>query len=225
MADIRLNFNSQWPSIQVAKVIPYNSGEWEANPLANGGMRAPHGLGYPPLSIWMSSGAMNPLTVDEEYVYRGGEGDAVVYSLDISKPITYPKYPEMTGDIPEGYGNDDVDLRKFLLHSRATSPMVYSVVTKEFTMQDTELTYSHDLGYPIFNFGYLRMNMRLGPWDEGLWVGLALRSQGWPSMPTDGITSTVDTATSSGSVIANIGSIITLRNPYIATGNTVEVTV
>lgn len=252
MADIKLNFSSQWPTVQVARVfdIATDTSEPTDYPYSH---KFRHGLGFPPLAIRFGANAgvgsylpMAGADVDEEFVYVDDEGEGwpapetvVVYAIDISQPIEYPVYDEMNGDVLTDNDAYDLDLRKFLLHSRAVGPMVLSVNVKDFTLEDMSQSYTHPLDYPIFQFGYQRFAEDTDiPWFiTGIWKSVPLAGQAWPVLATDGFTASQGTIPldgeydeefmyipGTGHVATDKGSIITLRNPAIVTNNTVEVT-
>jgi len=236
MADITLNFSSQWPSIQVNKVIAYPSlaGEVADYPYIS---KIPHNLGYPPLAIGFGITSATPynvmhgLDVDSNYIYIKDEPSnpdlecAVIYALDISAPFTYTNYDSEIGDVLEDETGGVLDLRNFLLHSRAVSPMVLSVVTKDYTVADLTLLYTTPLNYPIFNFGYVRGTSVLGASRTGIWLYAPLAAQAWPALFTDGFASTLSSVVAGASLVADKGSIITLRNPSIITSNSVSVSI
>lgn len=235
MADIKLNFSSQWPSLQVVKVLPTSSSEWGVDPSDSSVKRAKHGLDFPPLCISYLNGLMDNVEVglemDKEYVYYIDDefmtrADCIiVYNIDISKEFIYPNSDSFIGEIPKDSSTDDTDMRDFLLHSRTVAPMLYSIVTKEFSLGDLTMTYTHDLGYPIFNFGFLYMDVVGGMFHKDRWMSVPLAGQAWPVMPTDGITSSITSFATSGTPDATKGSIVTLRNPYIISNNTTSVTI
>ena len=239
MADIKLNFSSQWPTIQVAKVVanPHNAGEADTYPYIR---KIPHGLGYPPLAIGLgpSNGAasyniMDGLDVDENYVYiRDYAGImqpnlecAVIYALDISKAYDYAEYTSQIGEVIQDE-NTAVDLRKFLLHSRAVGPMVLNISTKDYenTVEGMVLRYQSPLNYPTFQFGYIRCAITVGVLRTGVWKNAPLASQAWPWLSSNGFLSRLTSTTIDGQLAGDKGSIITLRNPAIITENTTTVT-
>lgn len=219
MSDIKLNFSSQWPSLQVVKVFDHTS-------------TAPfnHGLPFPPLAIAYSpTGDMGAATVDDTEVYSSGipsGGCIAVFNLDISSSIEYPVYDEMEGEVLAGTG-PDIDLRKFLLHSRAVSPMVLSVYVDSFVSASQEIEYTHSLPYPTFMFGYIRATdageASMPGWKSGQWIALGLAQQSWPGMSYDGYSATIATAPPSEPFFADKASIVSLRNPAIVTRNEVSV--
>lgn len=239
MADIKLNFSSQWPTIQVAKVVasPHNAGEADTYPYIR---KIPHGLGYPPLAIGLgpSNGAasynvMEGLDVDENYIYIIDYADivrpnlecAVIYALDISKSYDYAEYTSQIGEVLQDE-NTAVDLRKFLLHSRAVGPMVLNISTKNYenTTEGIVLRYQSPLNYPTFQFGYIRCVITGGDLRTGIWKNAPLASQTWPWLNSDGFLSQLRSTTTGGQLTGDKGSIITLRNPAIITENTTTVT-
>lgn len=252
MPNIKLNFSSQWPSIQVAKVIasPHTAGEADTNPYLR---KIPHGLGFPPLAIGLgpdngtaSYNPMEGLDVDDTYVYirdYAGIGwpnleCAVVYALDISQPFNYADYTSQTGTVLQDQ-SPTVDLRKFLLHSRAVSPMVLNVSTKTWTVSEqSNLVYTSPLNYATFQFGYVHAAQTSGGFRAGVWKNAPLAGQAYPVLFSDGFTSSLSTSIingqydsnfiyipGTGQVLTDIGSIITLRNPAILTENTTTVTI
>lgn len=239
MPNITLNFSSQWPTIQVAKVIssPHTAGEADTNPYLR---KIPHGLGYPPLAIGLgpsngdaSYNVMEGLDVDENYVYIedfAGKGwpnleCAVIYALDISKAYDYAEYTSQVGDVLQDE-NTAIDLRKFLLHSRAVGPMVLNVSTKTYenTTEGIVLRYQSPLNYPTFQFGYVRCAITNGTLRTGVWLNAPLASQAWPWLNSNGFLSQLGSTTIDGQLAGDKGSIITLRNPAIITENTTTVT-
>lgn len=242
MADIKLNFSSQWPSVQVAKVIasPQTVG---GEAISYGGYvrRHKHNLGYPPLAVAMgpangaaSYNAMEAVDVDDTYIYVDTQTFGwpaitciVVYALDITNAYDYKNYESAIGDVVEDTSGGTIDLRKFLLHSRAVSPMVLSVRTKDYTLSDLTFTYTSPLNYPTFQFGYIRnaYDGGAGSRPVGVWIGAPLAAQAWPVLQSDGFTSSLGSTTISGQLGGDKGSIITLRNPAIITNNSVSVSI
>jgi len=237
MPNITVNFSSQWTSIQVAKVIasPTTAGEPASYPYSR---KIPHGLGYPPLAIGMappngkaSYNIMEGVDVDATYVYieddSGSGGVAfdcvVVYALDISKDFDFSQYTSEVDDVQQDtHGN--LDLRKFLLHSRAVSPMLLAVDVKDYTLSDMGHTYTSPLNYPTFQFGYVRW-VDPGSGRVGIWQSAPLASQAYPWLRSDGYTSVLGGTTIAGVLATDKGSIITLRNPAIISENKVVVTI
>ena len=240
MADVKLNFSSQWPSVQVAKVFK--------DPLTSGGEAAArpydkkfkHGLGFPPLAIAMGypagTGSYNPMTgvdVDDTYIYVTDKTTSgwpaidcvVVYALDITLAYDYKNYDSAVGDVLEDKSGGSLDMRKFLLHSRAVSPMLLSVRTKDYTLSDMTLNYTSPLNYPTFQFGYVRHSDPSYTEMYGKWQYAPLAGQAWPVMFSDGYTSNLGSTTIGGVLAADKGTIITLRNPAIVTTNSVSVNV
>lgn len=239
MADIKLNFSSQWPTVQVAKVFndPQNVGG-EVSEIPQYSRKFKHGLGYPPFAMGLSKNAgvnshdlMVGLDVDDTYVYiphiyplRGELDCAVVYAVDITKEYNYDNYESQIGDVVEDNYSKGIDLRDFLLHSRAVGPMVLTQVTKDFTISDTRLSYTSPLNYPTFSFGWVR---RSDPASGrvGIWQYAPLMGQAWPVAPSNGYTTSVFSTTIDGVLAADKGALLVLRNPAIITNNTMQVTI
>lgn len=223
MADVVFNFNSQWPNVQVVKVIK--------NPAASTAYE--HGLGYPPMAIVHGGRylTMDLVDCDNTYVYTPSNpsGTApdhlVIYSLDVSTPFTYPTFPEIYGDVTPDESDTPLDLRNFLLHTRAVSPMVLKVETKNYTAADYNMTSASPLSYPTFHFGWQRAAITSGQFVAGRWKSVPLGGQSFPWMVSDGYTATNNSTLQSGSPVTDIGSIVTLRNPSVVTANTVNVSV
>lgn len=235
MADIKLNFSSQWPTVQVAKVIAFpqtGPGEAAAHPHVK---KYKHNLPYPPLAIAMGVAAgvssynvMRGVDVDDTYVYceaaTGGWPAIeciVVYAVDISTTFNYSQHTSQVGDVLEDKSGGALDLRKFLLHSRAVGPMVLDVVTKNFSAGDLELIYNSPLSYPTFSFGYIHCPATSNMYMKNGWISVPLQEQAYPVMPTDGFQSKVYALNAANQ---DKGSIVILRNPAIITNNTVNVT-
>lgn len=239
MADIKLNFSSQWPTLQVAKVFnnPQNVGgevsdKWQYS------RKFKHGLGYPPFAMGMSKNAgassynlMTGLDVDDTYVYvpliYQGQGEldcAVVYAIDITRNFSYDNYISEVGDVVEDDSSRGIDLRDFLLHSRAVGPMVLTQVTKDFTTSDMNLNYTSPLNYPTFSFGWVRHSDPAGG-RVGIWQYAPPMGQAWPVAASDGYTTNVHSTTIGGVLAADKGSLLVLRNPAIITDNTTNVTI
>lgn len=238
MANIKLNFSSQWPTIQVAKVFnnPQNVGGEVADfPYSR---KFKHNLGYPPFAMGMpkngrvtSYNLMVGLDVDDTYVYvpapyaNDTELEcAVVYAIDITRNFSYDNYISEVGDVVEDNSSSGIDLRGFLLHSRAVGPMVLTQVTKDFTTSDMNLNYTSPLNYPTFSFGWVRRSDQAGG-RVGIWQYAPLMGQVWPVAPSDGYTTNVRSTIINGVLIADKGSLLVLRNPAIITDNTTNVTI
>lgn len=233
MSNITFNFSSYWPNVQVSKVIA--SPELYIDP-ETGYAKFEHGLGYPPLCIGYGSTykCMKGLNVDETYIYvQDGSlyGDepldcAVIYPIDISKSYNYSYFASEIGEVVEDTSGGTLDLREFLIHSRAVSPMLLAVATKEYTADDLTLTYESPLSYPTFVFGYVKVTYTVGPYiTNGTWVSVRVGGQAWPILSTDLYTSTLSSLVIDGELIADFGSIIALRNPAIISDNSVDVTI
>ena len=236
MADLKFNFSSQWPTIQVVKVVasPDDSGDLMTDSPYE--RRHRHGLGYPPLVIGMglangteSYRAMIALDVDEQYFYTpdvlasyDSLECAVVYAVDISQSFTYDDYDSALATPLLDETKGTLDLRKFLLHSRAVGPMLLNVSTKNFTSGDTTLTYTSPLDYPTFSFGFVHTSPS-SSWDrKNIWINAPLAGQAYPVTTSNGFSTSV-----SAENIADQdkGSVIVLRNPAIITHNEVTVSI
>ena len=171
------------------------------------------------------------LDVDDTYVYVPAVYAnltelecAVVYAIDITKNFNYDNYTSEIGDVLEDTSSMGIDLRDFLLHSRAVGPMVLTRITKDFTTSDLNLNYTSPLNYPTFSFGWVRHSDPAGG-RVGIWQYAPPMGQIWPIAPSDGYTTNVRSTTIDGVLVADKGSILVLRNPAIITDNTTNVTI
>lgn len=241
MPDIKLNFSSQWPSVQVAMVL--KNADKEGGEVASWphNRKFKHNLGYPPLAIGMGktvagNANYNPMIgidVDDTYVYVTDNTSSgwppldcvVVYALDITLDYNYKNYDSAVGDVAEDTSGGLLDMRNFMLHSRAVSPMLLAVTTKDYSLSDMSMSYASPLNYPTFQFGYVRHSDPSYPEMYGKWQYAPLAGQAWPVLFSDGYNSSLGSTTIGGVLAADKGSIVTLRNPAIVTNNTVSVTV
>lgn len=234
---ITFNFSSDWPNIQVAKVVasPHTAGVAASYPYLR---KIEHGLGYPPLCIGMgvatgkeSYNTMTGVDVDETYIYIEDYADighpllecVVIHPIDITQPFSYPYYASEIGTVVQE--TVSLDLRKFLISSTAVSPMVLAVANKNYTTSDLTLTYNSPLSYPTFSFGYVRLAVTGGVYVAGVWKSAPLQSQAFPWLETNGVQSILSSTVVGSDLVADKGSIITLRNPAIVTENTVSVSI
>lgn len=231
MAEPLFTFNSEWPVVQVAMVVdnPMHTtekfeGTWR---------RFKHNLGYPPLAIGLAGtrdgniyNSMILLDVDETYVYIN-TGDvyardvecAVVHPVDITYEQEYRQYSSRL--VKAEKEEPQIDLRKFLLHSRASTPMVLAVKPATFGGGNTRFAYTHNLPYETFMFGWLRSKITSGLIRKGVWRAVPLNSTASPFFESNGRTGIL----SDSSGVFDRCSIMVLRNPYLMLDNTVEITV
>lgn len=233
MADVKFNFSSEWPTVQVVRVIsdPINSGPTDSS---SGDVMLYHGLGYPPLAIGLGSPRgsnfnfqMEVLSVDENYLYITPQlatdppECAVIYAVDISEPFSYPGHDSAIGTPLEDTSGGTLDLRDFLLHSRAVGPMLLDVATKTFSSNSDRLTYYSKLPYPTFSFGFVHTTTDSSWGRQNRWVNARLGAQAYPRLFSDGFISYVHPENIADQ---DRGSIVVLRNPAIILHNTVTVT-
>jgi hypothetical protein len=147
------------------------------------------------------------------------------FNIDLSKDVDYPllsKGSGYQGGYDPNYGiklaksNKDVasrDLRDFILHSRAQTPLIMAVKTQK-TMNpanSTTIQYTNKLGYPSWNYGFAKQN-------NGRYYYAPFFSQSYPKTTTDGITTYLPWANS------DIGAtLVILRDPLFPT-NQIDVT-
>lgn len=212
MADILLNFSSDWPSVQVAKVVAHP----HSLPSTNGVISIEHGLGYPPLALGLGvdSSRMEGIECNNSHILYNGSTPfrcIIIYALDISTPHNYPYYSSSVGDLPSEDSKSKVDLRKFLLNSDTVSPMVLNVTVSDIGMNDA-ISYTSPLPYPTFQFGFVKVP------STNSWVWANPRNQSWPAIESDGYTAEIRNSGNS-TFYAEKVSIITLRNPSIVVNN------
>lgn len=175
-ADYQMIFNSNWPSLQIAfegiiTVAGYSSGQ------------IAHGLGFFPLTMaWflvnnVSVGRFYGVTtfdINNVYINNSSNAGSVTvsikcYNIDISKNVDYtlPLPPTYKAPYDSTYGIKVVkngknitstDLRDFILHSRAQSPAVLSVVTETkgiITGNYVTIQYTNPATYTPWVLGFI----------------------------------------------------------------------
>lgn len=233
-SNTQLLFNSSWPSMQIFKVLNVDT---TVTPSYN------HNLKYPPLALIFNTdmGDMSACSVDEDNVYfsdpinvRLGNYIAIIYTIDISTDVDYP-YTDAPGASVQ-YNNDygikvvkpgrDItssDLRDFILHSRAGSPMVLAVKTEATSNpQNAGLTfpkavqYTSNVGYQTLVFGFQgTLPGYLGSGSKG-YIFAPQQSQLFPTTSTTGTTSLVRYQNVGGGFDTTRGSLVVLRSPMFS---------
>lgn len=230
--DSDLIFSSAWPALQLTQVISSPPTSFFVGTQAE-----EHGLDFPPLvlSFPTASSGNSALQVaaDSKYYYRGYNFDTFyVFNIDLSKDIEYPYDNKTTVSRPydtdygikipkTGYSVDDTDLNNFILHSRCQSLLVLSVKTESTYNTENDalkgsnagvVQYSHTLGYPTLNYGYVKYPKQTNGVGDYYEVA-PTESTVYPVLlRTNGVTSYVEYGTG-GSTGATI---VSLRNPFFA---------
>lgn len=183
--------------------------------------------------------------VDSQYVYiepLNGIEDLIslvppvnikCFALDLRQDVDYPSYAGDTFALPydADYGikvskeNKDAsstDLRDFILHSRAQSPLIQAVKTDKTTnaANPTTVQYTSTLPYPVWVYGFVRgfngIGLPYGNTDFFFYAPYA--GMGFPQTSTDGVVSLI--AFGTGALGATL---VVLRDPmFAATQETVQ---
>jgi hypothetical protein len=211
-ADSSMIFSSAWPSLAVA-----------ARGVTDGSGKFAHNLGFPPLTLgWSGSPAsMKFPDFDNTFAYAPTGTFVACFDIDITKDVDYP-YTALAGpSYPydpnygikmtiEGRNIDSTDLRDFLLHSRAQSPLVLAVKTEASVDPGNAaiagvptIQYTNKLGYQTWVFGYVYSTTLTR------YINAPLYAQAYPRLFSDGITSYL-------SYFDNKASIIVLRDPMFS---------
>jgi hypothetical protein len=242
-ADYQFVFNSDWPSLQVALDVTVDIP-------AGGSVTIPHTLGFYPLTFaYLTSGGSfigraSIANVDVA-VYIGKKGiylsnvtgpaytaNVKCYNIDLTKQVDYtlPKYPAVrqpydptVGIKVSKYGKqiNSTDLRDFILHSRAQSPAILSVVTEKSATTSPigvglkRLSYTNPAGYIPWITGYVGVNTTiLEP--------LVYKSASW-SVQSVGLTISSNVTTLDFDLTQGGAALVILRDPLIV-ANPVQVT-
>lgn len=226
-ADYQFVFNSDWSSLAIAFDTTITV---KANTLG----QTPHGLGFFPLTMaWYSVAGVSVgrfygvTTFDKTNVYidnSQNSADVVVnikcYNLDISTPVNYElpqapvvktAYDPSTGIKVSKYGKSiaSTDLRDFILHSRAQSPAVLTIMTQDqgiISGGAKEISYTNPVGYTPWVLGFASPNFTTGVYQCFPPGGNASN----PAFFQLGKTATVITNTQGG-----YGSLVILRDPLL----------
>jgi hypothetical protein len=172
--DIDLLLNSSWPTLQIAFETTV-TGQTEIS----------HGLGFAPFTlVWNTSGGITRKGVPDvngsvisfdsfTFLDSGmalGSVHVKCYDVDISKDIEYPfvSPPSSTATtspdfglkmVKEGKDLSSTDLRDYLIHTRAQSPLVLAVKTEESSSehptQGRQIDYTSPYAFPSWVFGFV----------------------------------------------------------------------
>lgn len=212
----------------------------------NGTYAIPHGLKYPPLAFYWQPGAGNIsntfsrdiASVDSTYVYVAsafGPGtstpavpiDIKAFGIDLRVDADYTLAPGDTSRsaydpnfgikvVKSGKDINSKDLRDFILHSRAQSPLILAVKTeKTINPANTGvIQYSSGLKYQTWVYGFVRQIIRgTAPTNKSdFFLKAPYYSQAFPKTVTDGITSSI----TFGGGQASGATLVVLRDPMFA---------
>lgn len=224
-ADADLLFSSSWPSLPIANEATFTG--------QSSSFTFEHGLGFPCFAIiWEITSAglssqryLTRTRTDSTYVYIDSPTSTnsyhvKCYNIDLSTSVEYPLLNTSSVDRPydpsygikiakEGEDIDSSDLRDFILHSRAQSPLVLTVQTASGV--STTNTYNDPQGYTSWVFGFTRTS-------GGIYTHAAYYSQAYPRLfiTTTGGTNTYSITTSSTD---DSSTILVLRDPMFAPTN------
>lgn len=245
-ADYQFVFNSNWPSLQTA--FDQNV-SLPANSFAP--VTVSHNLGFYPLTfvyltlngryvgradIGNSDVSCN-IGKNTLYLTNGSSTNAYIanvacYNIDLTKPVDYtlPKYPAVNApyDSTVGikvskYGKpiNSTDLRDFILHSRAQSPAILSIVTEKsakaspFGGSLSRLTYTNPANYIPWITGYTA--------NTGtIYEPLIYQSANW-AIQSAGLSINNTTTTLDFNPATGGATLVVLRDPLIV-ANAVQVT-
>ncbi len=255
--DNDLLFNSSWPSLQIIDIYDYAypggfpssfSSPIEHNlpftPLVAIFGRANFDLSGSGTTSDVST--FEILDVNEQYIYpasanlglSAGNFKVVVFNVNITKDIEYPytDNPSVFSSYNQDYGIkvakegrdiDSDDLRDYILHSRAQSPLLLAVKTQSTipasnTAPDGSkiMQYTSPLESVTYSFGFIEFAAS-GSFPKR-YTYAPYQSQAYPVLYSNGIISQLGIIT--GSSVTGNASIVVLRSPMFATEDVYNVT-
>lgn len=241
-ADYQYVFNSDWPSLSIAfeAVVDTSTSIFTTTKIN-------HNLGFVPFfETWDVTGGVNNgriayyvVSADKNNLYINGTGlkySIKCYNIDINKPVNYafPKpplfktpYDPSTGIKVTKYDKSigSKDLRDYILHSRAQSPAVLTILNQSTTSIDT-MSYTNPAGYIPWAFAFTSTDgSRYVQISPGPTQGLPTFSFSYPgSLNGVGLNGKVVLAYSNNGVgTIGYGVLVILRDPLVV-ANTKQVT-
>jgi len=223
-ADVNLAFSSDWPNVRIIK-----SGELKV--LGETFTTIPHTLGLTPafLTWGPSSGYLDMprqnvfVTNSNFYWSHPGNGSQLddlflmVFDIDIETEYHAPTFNQSTSSSAQSVSDAGIrftkltkditstDLRDYILHSSARSPLLHAVIPKTIGVSGN-FSYTHDLPYsPIFMV-YAEQSIATGP------AYVLLNNFA-------GVTTSGQTITVSGITSGNKVSIVILKDPFYIDSN------
>lgn len=245
--DYELIFNSSWPTLAIAIDQTVN-----ITTDATGAYTFTHNLGFPCLAMaWVVSGNTTngrtfPNITSTQLLFSGLTGQTLLspntaytinvkcYNLDISIPQSYDylQSAAIAQAYDPNYGikitkqNKNInskDLRDFILHSRAASPMVLAIVTEHSATVSSAslsiLNYTNPQNYVPWAFGYVEQT------SAGVtsYVFAPIANQAYPTFSYSSVSVRMSLITNGGGGYTGKGSLIILRDPLFVSSE-VEVT-
>lgn len=234
--DADLLFSSAWPSLPIVKQATVAAGveEYEHNlgfpPLFSVWQKAYQPL-FPDYSEavadgWTRIGTLyGNVSCDENKIYFPAGTDLThikVYNVNLTQERDYGYVPgsAIRGSYDPNFGikiakeGEDVDssdLRDFILHSRAQSPLILSVKTATENATGGTATYTDPQGYVSWVFGFVRNA------TTGRWTMIPYFSQSYPELS---ITNTDSNAVYTAEYVSAFGddnsALVVLRDPMFA---------
>jgi len=237
-------FNSSWPSLQIAfqtTITSLSSLTFDTTYYA---YRVPHNLGYPPFTfMWAVNKRYSTLAntyeryipaVDNTYIYLQIPSSETLFApvnikcfnINLTKDVDYTL---LTGDnsflaYDSNFGikisksnkqTTSKDLRDYVVHSRAQSPLMLAVktqktITNPVSTVDGSYTiqYTSKLSYPAWVYGFVGRSTANNYYQFG-----QLYSQAYPRTFTDGFVSYISYLPSSGDDSATL---VITRDPMFA---------
>lgn len=248
-----LIFDSNWPSLAVVFKKKLTMPTTYTLQTVN------HGLGFPAFArLWVLDSNSNPTqnlpllysnwSIDSQNIYFTLSNYTIgsyiyieCFNIDLSKDVDYPILPNVTSKTAydPNYGikiakpnlsTSSKDLRDYVVHSRARSPLVKAVKTQQsinssnVTSTASTIQYTNQDGVATWNYGFVLVGKRTGLYQlpSGSYQYAPYYAQSYPITHTNGITTSVSWTTTS--YISDTGAtIVVLRDPLFAT-NYIEAT-
>lgn len=242
--DTQLLFNSEWPNIKIFKNI-HVQGTFSTTPqniiIYNHGLGfvpavIPYNLGLTGQRTDVAEIIATNINTDNQNIYFAFQGSGSTLTLDIRLSILYLDIeqaftapvvqtgPSAAAKPDPNFGfkisknNKDIgstDMRDFILHSSARSPMVHAVVPGVIPGQPPgsgNFSYTHDLPYNPMFFAYVNQPA------IGLGTGAYFLQNGFFDVQTTGSTITLVNNLNGAPV-----SIVILKDPFQITDNVINV--
>lgn len=244
-ADYQFVFNSDWPSLQIAFDTTITLGPGATSTVL-------HPLNFFPLTfVYLTTGGQFvgrsdignsdvSCLIGKKGLYLTNTSVSVTYTanikcynIDLQKAVDYklPKFPAANqpydptvGIKVAKYGKviNSLDLRDFILHSRAQSPAILSVVTEKSAVASPlgapyqRISYTNPANYVPWITGYLCDNFSTHEPLIYFAAGWGVQS---PGLTINGITTTLDF----NPTFAPNATLVILRDPLVVP-NSVQVT-
>lgn len=229
----------------VFEITIANAAQLSTYNFSGGVYAIPHGLKYPPLAFYwqpvtssVTNGFLRDVaSVDSTYIYVASPFaltstvpvspiNIKAFGIDLRVDADYIFSPGDTFRSPydSSYGIkvvksnksiDSVDLRDFILHSRAQSPLILTVKTEKTVnpANPTTIQYSSGLKYQTWVYGWVRqlISGSTPVTNKDYFLKAPYFSQSFPSTQTNGIVSSINFG-----LFANGATLVVLRDPMFA---------